>query len=186
MVAVPTKHKFSVDSLLLMEQVGIFSSDQRVELLQGDIIDMSPINPPHANCVRKLLRLFDQHLPSQKYVIDSQNPLQLSNESLLQPDLVVLPYHDALLRAGHLQGSDAALVVEVSDSTYQYDRKVKYYAYAKGDIPEYWIIHLKKSHIEVYTTPTDGEYSQKNVYDRPFTSSLGFIVNPIDLTSFNL
>lgn len=164
---------------------------QRIELLNGEIIDMRrdaahPLNPPHANCVRKLLRVFQAHLSSENYVIDSQNPLQLSDKSLLQPDLVILPYGKELLRAGHLQGLYVMLLIEVSDSTYDYDRHTKFKAYAKTGIPEYWIIHLKESQIEVYTEPTDETYTQHKVYKKAFRTSLGFSLDLDDLLSFRI
>ncbi len=71
-----------------MEDSGIFTPDQRVELIDGEIIDMLPINQPHAACVRKLIRFFQQHLPLDQYILDAQNPLQLTKHTLPQPDQI--------------------------------------------------------------------------------------------------
>lgn len=88
MIAAPVRHRFSVNDLLLMEDSGIFTPDQRVELIDGEIIDMLPINQPHAACVRKLIRFFQQHLPLDQYILDAQNPLQLTKHTLPQPDQI--------------------------------------------------------------------------------------------------
>ena len=184
MIAVPSRHKFSVDSLLLMEKSGVFPADQRIELLNGEIIDMSPINPPHATCLRKLLHTFREHLPAKDYIIDLQSPLRLSDDSLPQPDLVVANYQPELFQLGHLQGKDVRLVIEVADSTYHYDRYTKFKAYASTGIIEYWIVNLKKSQLEVYTSPIGEAYTQTRLYKEAFTTTLGFHFDLNNLLSF--
>ncbi len=180
----PSKHKFSVDCLLLMDQAGVFSSDQSVELLAGEIIDMSPIHAPHATAVRNLLRMFQQQLSTEDYLIDAQNPVQLSNDSLPQPDIIIAPFRKELLQLGHWQAHDIRLIVEVSDSTYRYDRNQKHRAYAEAAIPEYWIANLKKKQLEVYTTPSESGYDQEDIYSDGFITSLGFFLDVNRLLSF--
>lgn len=183
MIDAPTRHKFSVSSLLLMEQTGVFSSDQRVELVDGEVIDMSPIHPPHATCVRKLLRLFQQHLSLDDFMIDAQNPVQLSDSSLPQPDVIIASYRDELLRVGHWQAGDIRLLVEVSDSTYQYDRTKKYHAYAEAGIPEYWIANLRGQKMEVYTQPVGNIYQSSETHQTAFMTTLGFLLEVNKLLS---
>ena len=89
MITTPTRHKFTVRSLLLMEEAGVFAANERVELINGDFVTMSSINPPHAICVRKLLRYFQQHLSVTDYILDVQDPVELLDDTLPQPDMVV-------------------------------------------------------------------------------------------------
>ena len=184
LTVVPARHSFSVNSLLLMEQAGVFASDQRIELLAGEVINMSPIHAPHATCVRNLLRVFQQHLPASDYIIDVRNPVQLLDDSLPQPDVAVGPYRAELLALGHWQAADVRLIVEVADSTYRYDRYDKYAAYAKASIPEYWIINLKNKRWEVFAEPNERGYASEQIYQDRFDTSFGFEIQVDQLLSF--
>lgn len=172
MIATPTKHKFTVDSLLLMEQAGIFPPDQRIELLSGEIIDMSPIHPPHAYCVTQLTRFFYQHLSADDYIISVQNPIQLSSYSLPQPDVVIAHFREALDQH-HIQASDVVILIEVADTSYDYDRYIKLKEYTAAGIPEYWIVNIQKRQIEVYTDPEEDIYTQIKIHKQSFETSLG-------------
>ena len=172
MITTPTKHKFTVESLLLMEQAGIFPPEQRIELLSGEIIDMSPINAPHAYCVTLLNRFFTRQLSPDLYIVSIQNPMQLSSYSLPQPDVVVAHFREAL-NQHYIQASDVVLLIEVADTSYDYDRHIKLKEYASAGIPEYWIVNLPKQQIEVYTHPEEDEYRQIKIHKKSFETSLG-------------
>lgn len=180
MIATPTRYKFTVENLLQMEQAGVFPSDYRLELISGEIIDMSPIHPPHAQCVTLLNRFFTRELPAHLYIVSIQNPIQLSAYSLPQPDVVVAHYREGLLEK-HIQPQDIALLIEVSDSSYDYDRHAKLQEYAAANVTEYWIVNLPQHQFELYTKPEGGAYTQINIYQRAFDTSLGVRLSPEDI-----
>lgn len=181
MIATPTRHKFTVESLLLMEQAGIFPPDQRMELLSGEVIDMSPINAPHAYCVTLLNRFFTRQLPPDLYIVSIQNPIQLSVHSLPQPDVVIARFREGLLDQEHIQAKDIVLLIEVADSSYEYDRHIKFKEYAQAGIPEYWIVNLPQRQIEVYTQPKEDRYTQTKIRKEAFDTSLGHSLSPVEI-----
>lgn len=183
MVTTPTKFKFTVESLWLMEQAGVFPPDYRMELLDGEIIDMSPIKAPHAYCVSTINRLFTRHLPPDQYFISVQNPIQLSDHSLPRPDLVVAHYQKEVYAKRHIQANDVVLLVEIADSSYSYDRHTKLKAYARAGIAEYWIVNVSERQVEVYTQPEADYYRQTVIQRHPFTISLGPELDPATLFS---
>jgi Uma2 family endonuclease len=169
----PTKHKFTVASLVLMEEAGILPPDHRTELLNGELIDMSPIKAPHAYCVTQLTRFFYQHLSANEYLISVQNPVQLSEYALPQPDVVVAHYRAKGYFDRHIQPSDVALLVEVADSTYRYDRHTKLSEYAAAGVPEYWIVNINERQLEVYTQPEGNYYKQAIIEKYSWVTALG-------------
>ncbi len=181
MIVTPTKYKFTVENLLRMEQAGVFPPDQHMELLNGEIIDMSPINPPRAHCVTRLTRFFYQHLSANDYIISIQNPIQLSSYSLPQPDVVIADFREAALRQDHIQAADIKVLIEVADSSYDYDRYIKLKEYALAGIPAYWIVNLSQLQIEVYTQPEGDRYIQSEIYQEAFDTSLGIIFSPAEI-----
>ncbi|WKN40756.1 Uma2 family endonuclease [Tunicatimonas pelagia] len=181
MIPVPVRHRFSVDDLLLMEESGVLSPDQRIELIDGEIIDISPINQPHAACVRKLIRFFQQHLPLDQYILDAQNPLQLTEHTLPQPDLIIAHYRSELLTEEHIQPTDVTLLIEVSDATYSYDRNKKYAQYASAGIPIYWIVNLNKQRVEVYSQPEGNQYLREEIHQKAFNVLEGITISPSDI-----
>lgn len=160
------KHRFTVDEYHKMGEAGIFGEDDRVELIDGEVVEMTPIGWRHARCVRRLVTLFGRlagELAGGPYEVDAQNPVVLSEYGEPQPDL-------ALVRevpVGRLPTpEDVALIVEVSDTTLAYDRNVKLPHYARAGIPEVWIVDLQNETIEVYADPEDGRYAKVRRYGR--------------------
>ena len=182
MIATPTKYQFTVDGLMLMEEAGLFSPDDRIELLNGEVVEMSPIKFPHAYCVSMLNRLLTRELPN-KYFVSIQNPIQLSEHSLPQPDVVVAHFRQEGYAERHIQAADVILLVEVADSSYRYDRDTKLKAYAAANVPEYWIVNINEQHIEVYTQPEADYYRQTIIQKHRFATSLGPEINPAQLFS---
>lgn len=168
MISHPIRHRFSVDDLLLLEKSGVFAPDQRIELMDGEIIDMSPINQPHTACLLKLSRFFSQHFPLEEYIISQQNPIELSNRSLPQPDLVIAHYRPELLEEDRITPTDIVLLLEISDSTYRYDQTVKLAQYAAANIPVYWIVNLNQRQVEVYTQPSNDQYLKAEIHQSSF------------------
>jgi Uma2 family endonuclease len=155
--------KFSYQHLLELDQLGIFG-DQRVELIDGEIIPMPPPNPPHAIFVMELGESLARTLHSAAKV-SIQNPLRLSltmdSKHLPIPDLMVL---ERRVYLDHPQPEDVYLLVEVADSSLLDDREKKLNLYAQHHIKEYWIVNLANKQIEVYTEPKGDEYLSRQTH----------------------
>ena len=160
-----SRHSFTVAEYELMGQFGIFSEDARVELVCGEIIQMSPIGERHAACVDALSELLRERL-KHSVNVRVQNPVQLDDYSEPQPDIAVLKRRDDFYRHAHPRPEDILLVIEVSDSTLDFDRKVKVPLYARAGIPEAWVVNLPEERIEVYSDPAGGEYQTVGSYAR--------------------
>ena len=138
---VQTQHRFSVEDYYRMAETGVLRPGKRVELLDGKIIDMSPIGPFHGGLVNRLARLFNR-LASGRWLVSAQNPLRLDNHSEPEPDVMLLKPAADDYTSRHPQSGDVFLLVEVSDSTLNYDREVKLSAYGRAGMFEVWIVNL--------------------------------------------
>jgi Uma2 family endonuclease len=140
-----------------MAEVGILSAQDRVELIEGEIIDTTPIGPRHAAIVDRLAARLIRALPA-RYLVRIQNPLTLGDSSEPQPDLAIVA--DRSYAAEHPGGGDTHLVIEVADATVGYDRDVKLRLYAQFGIPEVWIVNLPAGQLEVFRDPLGDGYRQ--------------------------
>jgi Uma2 family endonuclease len=159
------RRSFTVAEYERMGQFGIFSEDDRVELVCGEIIEMSPIGERHAACVDALSELLRERL-KRSVIVRVQNPIQLDDYSEPQPDIALLKRRDDFYRHAHPRPEDVLIVIEVSDSTLELDRKVKVPLYAGVGIPEAWLVNLPEERIEVYSDPAGGEYQTVRSYAR--------------------
>jgi Uma2 family endonuclease len=151
------KWHFNVDQYYRLAEVGVLKPDDRVELIEGEIVKMSPIGSPHAACVAKCINVFTKgrNLVVTLWV---QNPVRLSDFSEPVPDVALLKPRDDFY-AEHLPTSeDVLLIIEVSDSTILSDRNVKVPLYARAGIPEAWLVNLPKKMIEVYYDVVESRY----------------------------
>ncbi len=156
------KHLFTVEEYHKMGEAGIFGEDDRVELIDGEIVEMTPIGWRHANCVNDLNMLLVR-FASDRYVVSVQNPLTISEHGEPQPDLVLLKRRPH----GRLPApEDVLLVIEVSDTTLAYDRNIKLPRYARAGIPEVWIVDLQNQTIEVHASPEGERYARVRRYGR--------------------
>jgi len=153
------RRKFSVVDYHRMLDAGILDDDDRVELIEGEIVQMAPIHMPHAMCVTKLASLLVEQIRRQALVW-SQNPIMLSEGTELQPDVALLRLREYASDELAPGPDDVLLIVEVSDSTVSKDRRVKGPLYAQATIPEYWLVNLPKKVVEVYSEPSKGSYQQ--------------------------
>jgi Uma2 family endonuclease len=151
------RRRFNVDEYDKMVKSGILSEDDRVELIEGEIVNMAPIGLRHAQCVNNLSWLLSDLLPG-KARVQVQNPVQLSQYSQVQPDITLLRFRDYTKDRQHLGPADVLLVVEVSDTTLIKDRQQKVPLYARAGIPEVWIVNLQQDRIEVHSQPVGGAY----------------------------
>ena len=153
-----TKKLFTVDDYYRMAEAGIFTEDDRVELIDGEFIQMSAIGRRHLGCVNCANTLFVQSF-GQRAVVSPQNPILLSMWTEPQPDLVVLKPRKDFYRSKKPEPADALLVVEVADTSLLYDRDVKLPRYAAAGVPEVWIEDLKKEQLLVYRNPAEKGYT---------------------------
>ena len=146
-----------------MAEVGILSEQDKVELIRGEIIRMSPINSLHAARVKNLAKLLIRAL-SEELTIGIQDPVSLSQHSEPEPDLSICKFRADSYVSAHPRPEDILLLIEVADTTLRTDRLVKGPLYAEAEIPEYWIVNLNEEQVEVYQQPVDGRYTQRRVY----------------------
>ena len=155
-------HQWTVPDYHKLGEIGLFA-DQRVELLSGEIIDMSPIGKLHAATVKSLLKLFEKSL-GDAWIVSVQDPIVLDDHSEPEPDVAILKPEKRFYADGLPKAADVLLVVEVADTTLQKDRLVKLPLYAEAGIPEYWIVNLIDEVLERYTQPKGSEYAMRQLY----------------------
>jgi Uma2 family endonuclease len=140
-----------------MAKTGILGEDERIELIDGEILVMAPIGEKHVGCVRRCIRTFTSRIGTAA-IIDVQDPLQLAGRGEPQPDVTLLRPDAEMLGNVIPTAGDVLLLVEVADTTLQYDRQVKAPLYAQSGIPELWIADLEHDLIEVHRDPTSDGY----------------------------
>ena len=165
MVQAPAARRFSVKDYYRMARAGILGPDDRVELIDGEIVEMPPISDRHAVCVNLLNRLFSRGL-GDEFTIQVQGPVRLSAYSEPIPDLAVLRGPPSTYLGGHPGPAAVLLIIEVSLSSLAYDRRRKVPLYARSEIPEVWIANLRDRRLELYSDPVDGSYRQTRVLGR--------------------
>ncbi|MFN8525500.1 MAG: Uma2 family endonuclease [Chloroflexota bacterium] len=151
------RYKFTVEEYEAMGQAGILGEDTRVELIEGEIIQMAPVGPDHVNTVIDANMLFVQRFGDVARV-SIQNPVRLGRRNEPQPDIVLLSPGSRQIPRRNPESSDTFLVIEVSDSTLAYDRGVKMALYARQGVPEAWIVDLPNRLVHVYRQPSDDGY----------------------------
>lgn len=159
MSALPQKHYFNVSEYYLMAQGGIIREDARVELIEGEVIEMSPIGKRHAACVLRLNRLLNRKVDDLAFV-SVQSPIGIDDFSEPQPDLALLKPRADFYSNSHPTSQDVLVIIEVCDTSVDYDRNVKLPLYARAGIPEAWLVLLPKDVVEVYTDPKNGKYTK--------------------------
>jgi Uma2 family endonuclease len=155
--SLPPRHPIDVDAYYRMAEEGLLAPDARVELIEGEIIEMPPIGSLHAGRVMRLAHIFHRAAGAQ-VIVATQSPLQLGRFSEPQPDLMLLGNREDCYESNHPTAEDALLVVEVSESSLRFDRKTKIPLYARHRIPEFWIVDLKGRQLLVHRSPEGGRY----------------------------
>jgi Uma2 family endonuclease len=151
----PRRHPITVQEYFRMGETGVLAPDARIELLEGEIIDMTPIGPPHASLVTRINRLLERAVEDAA-LVSPQNPITLGERSAPQPDIALLRPRDDFYASAHPGPADILLLVEVADSSLAYDRDEKLPVYARFRIPEVWIIDIRGGHLDIHRDP-DGE-----------------------------
>lgn len=160
----PRRHKLTVNEYYRMAEAGLLAQDARVELIQGEIIDMAPIGSRHAAVVNELVRLFTSVVAGQA-IVSIQAPVRLGLMSEPQPDISLLKPRADKYSQAHPGAADVLLLVEVSDTTLRYDRQTKIPLYAAHGIEEAWIVDLESKKLHVFREPINGEYASACTFD---------------------
>ncbi len=154
------KHRFSVEEYYRMAETGVLKPDAHVELLNGEIIDMSPIGPFHGDVTTYLTEFFAA-ASRGRWRTRVQNPVRLDEQSEPQPDLVLAK--PIAYRKRHPQAEEVFLLIEVSDTSVEADQEGKLPAYGRAGITEVWIVNLAELTIEVYREPHFTGYGSKTI-----------------------
>lgn len=163
----PTREtrKFTVAEYYRMAEVGILGPDERVELIEGEIIVMPPIGPGHAGSVIISNSVFSEHARG-RFLVQIQNPIHLDDGSEPQPDAMLLRFRDDRYTTSHPTPADTLLVIEVADSSLDYDRDIKAHIYGRAGVPETWVQNLPEDCLERFTEPGPEGYGQHTVHHR--------------------
>ncbi len=165
-----TPHLISVLDYQKMAETDVFSHDARVELIEGEIIDMAPIGSTHVSYVNRLNRELVRAV-GDSALVSVQNPVILGDLSEPEPDFALLKskandYEDSLPNA-----DDIILLIEVADTSINYDKQIKSPLYARFCIPEYWLIDIQKKNLTVYQKPEQGQYTEVTTQLLPLNRS---------------
>ena len=173
------RRSFTVGEYHRMAEVGILGEDDRVELIDGQVVAMTPIGPDHGSCVNRLTALFAP-LAGRQATVSVQNPVVLGEHQEPQPDLTVLRYRADGYRERHPEASDVLLVIEVGDTSFEADRRTKIPLYSRTGIPEAWLVNLPADTIECYREPTSEGYADIRTVQR------GETLTPVRLPGITL
>ncbi len=150
------RRRFNVAEYCAMAAASILAAQERVELLDGEIVVMAPNGNRHQSCVDRLGERFTLELRGRAHV-RVQGPVRLDDRSEPQPDIALLRRRYDYYATGHPGPEDVLLLVEVADSTLELDRGEKLQLYARAGIPEVWIVNLQERRVESYTDPTSAD-----------------------------
>ena len=153
---------FSVDEYYAMGEAGVFAPDERVELLDGEILSMPPIGSRQTGSVNRLNAVLAPQF-GRRAIVQVQNPVRLSNDSEPEPDIALLRPCGDFYSARHALPEDVFALIEVADSSLPYDRGRKLRACARSGIAEYWIVNIRDRQVEVHRRPSGDDYAQRIV-----------------------
>jgi Uma2 family endonuclease len=160
-----TPRRFTAVEYYQMIDAGVFTEDERLELIDGEIVEMSPIGDPHSACVRRLIKLLSQ-LCSERAIVDAQDPIIAGPAYVPQPDLTLLHPRADFYSSGTPTPAECFLVIEVGDTTVEFDRQIKMPRYARGGVVELWLIDLQREVVVVYRDPVGDAYQHVQVFHR--------------------
>lgn len=157
-------HKFDVEQYQLMGKAGIFHPDTHIELIEGEIVVMTPIGLKHSVTINRTSHFLHQNIQSNG-IISIQNSIRLPDYSEPQPDIAILRSRDDFYEHKFPQAEDVLLLIEVADSSLKYDQTTKLALYAKYGILEYWIANLERNVLEIYRQPQNQNYLKRSIID---------------------
>lgn len=161
-VVEPVRHKLSVDDFIRMGEAGIFAPDARIELIEGELIDMPPIGSGHMSVSNRLTRLLVRGAGDDA-IVSVANPVRLPPWSMPQPDFLLLRPRADDYASAYPGPDDTLLAVEVSESSMRYDRVTKARIYARHGIAEYWVVEVGAHRLHLHRGPSPGSGSWASV-----------------------
>lgn len=161
-----TRHRITVDEYYRMAEEGILQPEARVELIEGEIIDMPPMGTEHGGAVGQLTRLLFDAVGKQAHLL-VQLPVRLSDMSEPVPDFALVKFRDDYYRKKHPGPDDTFLVIEVSHSSLRYDTQAKAPLYARHGVPEYWVVDLEGRQVRFFRSPRSDQYAEVTSTDTP-------------------
>ncbi len=165
------RHRITAEQYHSMGAAGIFEPDARVELIEGEVIDMAPIGSRHWSAVNRLTRLLVQAV-GERAIVSVQSSIRLGTQSEPEPDLALLKPRDDFYAAALPTGNDALLVIEVADTTAAYDLKIKTRLYAKHGVPAYWVVDLDARLLRCFASPQGETYAEASATAAPGAMAL--------------
>jgi Uma2 family endonuclease len=164
-IAALPHRKFTVDEYHNFIELGVFKPEERIELWEGEFVEMSPIGKRHAGCIDAVAEMLKDFLNKQ-VIVRTQNPIVLNDFSEPQPDVCLLKRRADFYRSVNATAADVLLAMEVSDTTIKYDREIKFPRYAENGIAEAWLIDLENDRVEIHTQPTVNGYKLVKILHR--------------------
>ena len=156
-----SKRLFTVHEYYRMAEAGILSEDDRVELIEGEIVQMTPMQSRHASCVTRIMHGLVLGL-RERAIVTVQNPVRLGPRSEPQPDCALVRHAADAYRHEHPTAKDVLLLIEVSHSTLRYDLEDKARLYATHGIPEYWVVDLVNRRVVRHRAPGRARYGKRD------------------------
>ncbi len=157
-----TRRKITVEEYEVMHEAGVFKPDERLELINGEILKVAPMNAPHMAHVARLSRIFIETL-GRKATVFTQLPVVINEESEPEPDISILRWRSDDYFSGKPSAQDVYAIIEVASTSLVYDRQVKLPLYARAGVPEVWIVKVQERELEVYRSPKGEAYSESRV-----------------------
>lgn len=160
-----TRKRFTVDDYHRMAETGILSENDRTELIEGEIIQMSPIGDPHFNAVNRATMIFARGI-GDRVVVSVQNPAVMDRHNEPQPDVVLIRPREGFYGSGKPDPEDVVLLIEISDTSLRFDQEVKLPVYARNGVREVWIVDLQDEVIRVHREPKGKAYTSIEIKQR--------------------
>lgn len=166
MAVLPRARRFTVDEYERMVHAGVFASDDRVELIEGEIIEMTPIGDPHASVVDRLNALLSRRL-GDRVIVRVQGPVRfVALRSRPQPDLALLRPRADYYATGAPAAGEIVLLIEVMDTSVEYDRRRKAPLYARAGVSDLWLVDIPAGVVDVQREPGADGYRDVRTYRR--------------------
>jgi Uma2 family endonuclease len=159
------KYSFTAEEFERLGEAGILRQDARLELIEGEIFEMSPIGSLHAACVDALTLLLIE-IARRRFIVRVQSSVLLNDFSEPQPDVTLLRWRDDFYSGALPKPEDVLLVIEVADTTVVKDRTMKIPLYARSGVPEAWLVNIPEEQVDIYSDPMNGSYQRVEVFGR--------------------
>jgi len=156
------RRKITVEEYEVMYEAGVFKPDERLELINGEILKVAPMNAPHISYVIRLSRIFTERL-TKRAIVSTQLPIVINEESEPEPDISILRWRSDDYFSGKPKAQDVYLLIEVASASLLFDRRVKLPLYARVGVPEVWIVNVQARQLEVYRNPKGEDYAERQI-----------------------